>query len=394
MWSWLNRRRPAALDGEWWDPGLPLPAAPVRGDAALKHAIVYSCAGLLAGIVAQSPIRVSRADGSPGGDPALERMLNVQPEPLFTGHTFWFFLVASMLISGGGMGFARIIRDARGRVLALRACHPESVRSRLTDAGRASYRVRWRRAGATAEVHLDQDDMLAVPGEFYDGLRSRSVVRWGAARSIGLQASMESAAEDHFRSGALQRLAITFKSRRSAEQLKQYRKGYRQAYGRGTRTRHVPLMLDEDATVTPLSLSAEDTQLLENREFTVDDIARAFRVPSFLVNREQKTTSFGSGVTEIAHSFARFTMRPILHRVAAEVERKLLPRDGSLTCRHDTTELTRAVESERFRANRVATGGPWMTVNEARAREGLDPVAAGDDVRQEAVKETDEEKEK
>lgn len=393
MWKWLAKRKNDDVDN-WWDPGLPLPPLAVGGKSALKHSIVYSCAGLLAGTVAQTPLRVRREGVAESADPALERLLNIDPEPLFTGHTFWFFLIASMLISHDGMGFARIIRDSMGRPLVLRACHPGAVVPRIVD-GRVRYRVQWARAGRASTVDVDQDDMLAIPGEFYDGLASCSVVRWGAARSIGLQASMEAAAADHFRSGALQRLAIIFKSRRSAEQLKQYRKGYSAVYGRGIKSRHTPLMLDEDATVTPLSLSAEDTQLLENREFTVDDIARAFRVPSFLVNREQKTTSFGSGVTEIAHSFARFTLGPILDRVAAEVTRKLLPRDGSLTCRHDVSELTRAVEAERFRAHRIATGGPWMTVNEAREREGLKPLPGGDEVRKEAVKDGEEkEKEK
>ena len=100
-----------------------------------------------------------------------------------------------------------------------------------------------------------------------------------------------------------------------------------------------------------------------------------------MINREQKTTSFGSGITEIAHSFLRFTVAPILARISAEVTRKLLPKDGSLRCYHDTSALTRAVESERFRALRSAAGGAWMTVNEARGREGLPPVPDGKTVR-------------
>lgn len=351
---------------------------PIVGpETALKHSVVYACAGLLSGAVGRMPILV-RSDAVEAE--ALQRLLNREPDPLFSAHCFWGWIVSSMLLSRTGMGYARIIRDSRGRPITLRACHSDNVEPRIVR-GRLRYRLQWHAADANTTVDLDQSDMLAVPGEGYNGVRACSVVRWGAARAIGLQEQMDRAAGDHFSRGALQRLAIVFKSRRSAEQLKAYREGYAAAYGRGTQTRHTPLMLDEDASVVPLTLSAEDSQLLESREFAVDDIARAFRVPSFLINREQKTTSFGSGVTEIAHSFVRFTIAPILARIQGEIERKLVPRHQRWTVEHDTSVLTRAVESERYRAAKTAVGGPWMTINEARQQEGLPPLPDGDVVR-------------
>ena len=344
----------------------------------MKHSVVYACVGLLSGAVAQMPLRVRTLEGQ--AVESLERLLNTEPDPMFSAHCFWAHLVASTLLAQCGMGYARIVRDGRGSPLMLRPCSPDDVEPRVV-AGRLRYRVRWRLATKTETRDLDQADMLAVPGEGFNGIDACSVVRWGAARAIGLQAQMDNAAGDHFSRGALQRLAVVFKSRRSAEQLTAYRRNYAEVYGRGTASRHTPLMLDEDASVVPLSLSAEDTQLLESREFSVDDIARAFRVPSFLVNREQKTTSFGSGITEIAHSFLRFTIAPILGRITGEIHRKLVPKHESWTVEHDTSALTRSVETERYRAAKTAVGGPWMTINEARAREGLKPVPGGNDVR-------------
>ncbi len=371
---WWNWRQRTWLDIEPARESIPT----VSAEASMKHSVVYACVGLLCGAVAQMPIRVR----TPAGEAveSLERLLNTEPDPLFSAHCFWAHLVASTLLSRSGMGYARIVRTGRGVPMMLRPCAADEVEPRMV-AGRLRYRVRWYLPDKTDIRDLDQDDMLAVPGEGFNGIDACSVVRWGAARAIGLQSQMDSAAGDHFSRGALQRLAVVFRSRRSAEQLTAYRRNYAEVYGRGTASRHTPLMLDEDASVVPLSLSAEDTQLLESREFSVDDIARAFRVPSFLINREQKTTSFGSGITEIAHSFLRFTIAPILGRIAGEIRRKLVPRHESWTVEHDTSALTRSVETERYKAAKTAVGGPWMTINEARAREGLAPVASGNDVR-------------
>ena len=378
MKKWWNWRARTWLDIDPVRESIPT----VGAEAAMKHSVVYACVGLLAGAVAQMPIRVRTPEGQ--AVESLERLLNTEPDPMFSGHCFWAYLISSTLLSRCGMGYARILRDGRGVPLALRPFVADEVEPYIV-AGRLRYRIRWRTPKQTETRDLDQDDMLAVPGEGFNGIDACSVVRWGAARAIGLQAQMDNAAGDHFSRGALQRLAVVFKSRRTADQLKAYRRNFAEVYARGTASRHTPLMLDEDASVVPLSLSAEDTQLLESREFSVDDIARAFRVPSFLINREQKTTSFGSGITEIAHSFLRFTVAPILGRVAGEIRRKLVPRGEFWSVEHDTAALTRSIETERYKAAKTATGGPWMTVNEARAREGLQPLPDGDDVRMNAA---------
>ncbi|WP_350624443.1 phage portal protein, partial [Pseudoalteromonas sp. 24-MNA-CIBAN-0067] len=81
------------------------------------------------------------------------------------------------------------------------------------------------------------------------------------------------------------------------------------AYG-GIENSKFPLVLDNSTDVKQLSVSAKDSQLLESREFQITDIARAFGLPSFMVNQEQKSTSWGSGIGEIGLSFLRFTLGP------------------------------------------------------------------------------------
>jgi HK97 family phage portal protein len=128
--------------------------------------------------------------------------------------------------------------------------------------------------------------------------------------------------------------------------------------------------------VTTLSLNAKDSQLLESREFQITDIARAFGMPSFMVNQEQKTTSWGSGIGEISLSFLRYTLGPHTNRWEQELNRKLFMRQSApVFCEFIARSLMRLTLKDRNDAYRQAIGGSqgpgWMTVNEIRKMENL-----------------------
>jgi hypothetical protein len=57
-----------------------------------------------------------------------------------------------------------------------------------------------------------------------------------------------------------------------------------------------------------LSLTAKDAQLLESRKFQVEDIARAFGVPPWMLGSMEKTTSWGSGVEQMGIGFLIYTL--------------------------------------------------------------------------------------
>jgi hypothetical protein len=79
------------------------------------------------------------------------------------------------------------------------------------------------------------------------------------------------------------------------EQIDKLQKAFAGKYAGADNFHRLPLVLTEGLTHKEISLSAEDSQLLEARKFQVIDIARAFGVPPHMIGETTKASSFGTG---------------------------------------------------------------------------------------------------
>ena len=66
-------------------------------------------------------------------------------------------------------------------------------------------------------------------------------------------------------------------------------------------------------------MSAEDAQLIESRQFSVIDICRFFGVPPVMIGETEKTSSWGSGVEQMARWFTTFTLNDHLTAIEQEL---------------------------------------------------------------------------
>ena len=343
----------------------------VSSSSSMKVSVVFACVRLIAGAIAQMPVHVySENGGSRARKKNIEsHLLSVEPSPLFSAATFWEYVTAKMLLNGDG--YAVILRDKNGRPEELLPINPDDIDTDKKN-GRLNYYV-------TIENEIygfDQDDMLHFPGFGFDGEKSLSVIQWGAKNAIGLEIAMEDYSGEFFKNGAHQSVAIHKEGKWDSKDKEDFRQSYVKTYG-GVGNKKYPLVLDKTVKIQELSISPGDSQLLESREFQITDIARAFGVASFLVNQEQKTTSFGSGVGEISLSFLRYTISPHQNRFEQEINRKLFKRGNSFA-EFQTGGLLRTTTKDRYEAYGKALGGSqvpgFMSQNEVRKMENLPPI--------------------
>ena len=343
----------------------------VTANSSLKLSIVYTCVRLIAGAIAQMSVHVYE-DGNDHRKKAkhpLNSLLNVQPTAIFSAATFWEFIVSCMLLHGDGL--AILLRNRNGDVIEILPIQPFDWHNERKD-GRLVYYVR-----IDNKWHgFDQDDVLHLAGFGFNGLRSLSVIKWGAQNAIGLEMAMEEYSSEFFRSGANQSVAIVKSGKWDTEQQEQFRSAYARTYG-GNDKRKLPLTIARGMDIKNLSVNAKDSQLLESRDFQITDIARAFGLPSFMVNQEQKSTSWGSGLSEIGTGFVRFTLMPHLNRFEQEINRKLFLNKPYLV-EFNTAALMRGTLKERNEAYRQGVGGSqgpgWLTLNEVRRMENLEQL--------------------
>ncbi len=351
----------------------------VNESSAMRVTAVYACVRLIAGAIASLPLAVYRRTES-GRERVrndLWWLLNEQPCPTVSAAVFWEYLVAQMLLSGDALA-----EIERGRGGAIRQLVP--LDSRSVGIRRIEGRLRYEFCRDGEWLGRDQDDILHIPGFGFDGTRGMSVIRHAAREAIGLALAAEAFSSRFFASGAHPDVALKVPGKMTQEQIDNLRRIWASKYG-GAHNASLPIVLTEGTDLKEVTLSAQDSQLIEARRFQVADIARAFGVPPHMVGETDKSTSWGSGIEQQGIGFVQYTLAPHLNRIEQEINRKCL-RTERLFVEFNVEGLLRGDSKARAEYYTRALGGTqnpaWMTPNEIRRLENLPPVAGGDHLAQ------------
>lgn len=352
----------------------------VTVESAKRSAAVYSCTRLIAGAVALLPIPVYERTID-GGRKAIEHplwwMLNESPYPTLTACSFWEWMLASSLLRGDG--FAQILRDRNGTITGFMPLPRQCVEVEERN-GRLVYYVS---DGVSTPYGLFDEDVLHFPGFGFDGCKGESVIRYAARQAVGTALAADDYAGEFFANGASPSIALTYPQgvAPTENQQNHLRDQFTERYT-GQGNRHKPLLLVNGGKVEPISLTAEDSQLLETRKFQVVEIARAFGVPPHMIGETSASTSWGSGIEQMSIGFVRYTLGPHLRRIEQELNRKLWPRSPKFFVEFNRDGLLAGDSKTESEVISKSLGGPgaqgWRTVNEARRLKNLPPVPGGD----------------
>jgi HK97 family phage portal protein len=128
-------------------------------------------------------------------------------------------------------------------------------------------------------------------------------------------------------------------------------------------------------------LNAVDSQLIEQLRWTVEDVARVFRVPLYLLGDLAKTAYKNS--EQAARSYYQGCLQYHLQSTERTFDAGLGLRDGHFT-NFDLDGFFRMEMDARFQAYKTALDAGIFSINEVRAREGLAPVKGGEEPRVQA----------
>ncbi len=354
---------------------------------ALSLSAVYACVQLLAGAIGTLPLHVYRRDRE--GDLARIEdpvwwILNEAFCDRWQAAAAWEFVSASILLRGDG--FAEILRTQSGVIRGLVPIHPGRVEVRvLPDGSRLIYDVASDPTipapQAVGRRILDQDDMLHIPGFGFDGVRGLSPMAHHMRMVGGTGIAMQEYAASFFRNSARPDFALQTDGTLTQEQIDDLRSQLDMRH-QGPMNAARPMVLLGGLKVQTLTMPLEEMQLLESRRFQVEEIARVFGVPPFMIGHSEKVTSWGSGVEAMGIGFVRYSLSPWLRRIENEINRKFFPRTTRRVVLFDTTELERADTKSLFEAMRIALGRAgepaFMTRAEVRRKVNLPAEAEGE----------------
>ena len=136
-----------------------------------------------------------------------------------------------------------------------------------------------------------------------------------------------------------------------------------------------PAVLGKGATAKDFGADVANATAVEARREQTLEIGRLFGVPAqYLDIALAGSSKTYANLNDEALSLERFTLAQFVDPIQDTIS-DLLPGDEYDDRRMviDMTSLTRAGQEARYRAWQIATGKPWMGVDEVRTEEGLPP---------------------
>lgn len=350
---------------------------------AMTISAIYGAINLKAGAIAALPVHLYSQDAKGERDRLTDEglwwILNEQFNPRWSAAHGWEFLQQSLMLHGNA--YAKILRRPDGAVRGLMPLHPRRVSIGVWDDGeRLAYAVEPDpnvRAGVTQV--LDQDDVIHVAGLGFDGVSAPSPLRHQLMMTGGVADAAQEFSNGFLQNSARPDYALLTDQKLSPETVTTMRDQIDERH-RGPAQSGRPMILSGGLKFQALTMPLEDMQLLETRKFQIEEIARVYGIPPFMLGHNEKTTSWGSGVEAMGVGFVRYSLRQDLNKYENELNRKLF-RTARRVVQFDTTELERADTKSLFESFRIAIGRAgepgFMTTEEVRDRLNLKRIPDG-----------------
>jgi HK97 family phage portal protein len=195
--------------------------------------------------------------------------------------------------------------------------------------------------------------------------------------SLGIAQAAESAVTKIYRNGAKPSGVLSIDRLLKPEQREQVRSNF------ATMTTSADdrlMVLEAGMKFEKVSLSPQDIELLSSRKFQISEVCRWYGVPSVMVNDNNGTSVWGSGIEQVMQGFYKLTLRPLLEKIEASIVVNLLtPAERNrMEVAFDFDALLRADLKSRYESYRLGISAGLMTPNEARAAEHLPAMEGGD----------------
>jgi HK97 family phage portal protein len=369
--DWLRRLFGAPLSGC---------GVEVNDITALDSTGVFACNRILCESVAMLPLPIYRRDTEDprrktvARDHPLYRVLHDAPNPEMTAFEFREFMQGQLNIRGNA--YAEIERDGRGNVVALWPLYAHAMT--IERRGPKMVKVYVYRDGVVNMEFLERD-IFHLRGFSRDGLMGIVTVQQ-AREAIGLDLSMQEYQAKFYRDGAtlggvIERPADVDWS---DDARKQFAESIRQRFS-GNANAHRVMVLEDGMTWKASGISPKDAQMIAGRQFSLADLSRVWGIP--LPFLSDLSNAHFNNVEAMRLQFYTQSLAALYKRWEQRInESLLLPRERPEYFAEFVVEgLLRGDTASRYNAYSLGIQNGFLTRNEVRARENLDPIDGGDE---------------
>ena len=343
----------------------------VNEKSAMQTTAVYACVRILSETIASLPLHTYQKTDKgkeKAVDHQLYHLLHDEPNPEMTSFVFRETLMGHLLLWGNA--YAQVIRDGRGKVMALYPLMPDKMTVHRSEGGELYYSY----SKEGKEHILRSFEVLHIPGLGFDGLLGHSPIAM-AKNAIGMAIATEEYGANFFNNGAnpggvLEHPGIL-------KDPERVRKSWNSVYA-GSGNAHKVAVLEEGMSFKPIGIPPEQAQFLQTRKFQLNEIARIFRVPPHMIGDLEKS-SF-SNIEQQSLEFVKYTLTPWLSRWEMAMKKSLLSpsEKKDYFIKHNVEGLLRGDYKTRMEGYSIGIQNGFLSPNDVRELEDLNTIEHGD----------------
>ena len=366
----LERRSTIGVNG--W-PLVPAAGA-VTPATAQGVSAVYACVQAISETTASLPLILFKRNGDDrerASDHPLYRVLHDQANPEQTALEAREYMQACVLLRGNA--FARLVRGYDGQVRELWPLNPDNVTVQRTSSGLV---YDYTKDGVL--TRLLAHEVLHLRHRLGDdGVLGVSPI--AAARGVVELAQAENEhGRNTFTNGAKLLGVLKFPGRLKPEQRQAIAASWASQHAGGGNAGRTAI-LEEGVDFQALSMTLEDAEWIAARQFSVEEVARLFRVPPTVIG-DLRNGNYSNSV-EMARQFVTQTLRRHLVAWEQAIAAKCLTDAGRRVyfAEHQVEGLLRGDSANRAAFYSSGINDGWMLKSEARKLENLPAIEGLDD---------------
>lgn len=335
---------------------------------AMNLSAAYRSIELISDGIAMLPIQIKKLNSKGKNNYLFNHYLNLlfdNDNKQMTKYLLIKQLIQSVLVRGNG--FAYIERAKDGTPINLQFIDSSDV---VINYDKYNGTLNYTCSQISA-LPIDPSNMIHLRKNTYDGINGISVLTF-AKRSLDLASNVENSASDFYGKGGNVSGILKVNTILNKEQREQILSTWNQSF---TNSNTSIAVLQGNMEFQKLSLNAEETQMLQTRQYNVSDIARFFGINPILLGQKDSTSY--TTLEMVQSDFLIHTLMPYIVMIEEEFKLKLNP-DKNIKIEIDVNYILKTTKQTEASYYSTLVSSGIITVNEVRKELGLSELEGGD----------------
>ena len=332
---------------------------------AMKLSAFFAGVNQISNSVALLPIDVVNYDSDerrPCNRPDLWKLLNLSPDTKYNHYNVFKMAIESVILTGNAYFY--IERDSKLNVKALHYINSDYVTPLLEKDGSVKYLV------TGFDKAVDQVNIIHLWQHIDETFNGISLLKYAHDVLMGSK-NAEDTANKFYKGGAGLNGVLKVSAPLTNDQKVEIRESWKQAFSsEGNGVAVLPKGIDYQ----PVSVSPEDAQLLESREFTITEIARFLNISPIKLFQLDEVSYSSMESTQLY--YLQDTILPYCKMIEEEFNRKLFkPSEvGKIGVSFNFTRAMQTNRKDQAEYYRTLLTNGILSLNEVRGELGFEKI--------------------